>query len=1005
MAQIKNGSAKVTIREIDASAVAPAGPSGVPAGVIGTSNRGPAFVPLTVASIEHFKSIYGDIDGLKFGPIAAQEWLRNARALTYVRTLGVGKGLKREALDGSVDGAGFTVGEEQPAEGSWGIIQKNPYAYDNGPAGRTYFLGTLMSASSGVGFSEYNDLGVLSIQNSSKAVPLLRGVLMAPSGVVLTLSSCLNKSDLPSNNVFSPSGSAAGDVNLNQSSQFVMLLNGHKGSSTFPNVITASFSDVSQGYFVKSFNTDPYKMQEAGHYLYANWGLPSFVVTGSGLLSSSYGQFERNGLELAAFLLTGSASRDAGNATTPNYEAFTDRYRHAVTPWVISQKFGGKNQNLFRLHALDDGEEFSRKYKFSIQSIVPSSDKSYPYGAFDLVIRAWDDTDTSQVILERFTGLSLDPSSDNYVARKIGNLNMYYDFDRNVPDQKLVYEGDYENNSKYVRIEMNPVLEAGEIDPTALPVGFRGIYHTVTSGSSPLATLGDLPVTGSASPSFTQLINQFREPPLPFRLSIDSGNELSRVVDSKLYWGVAFQNPKLKKGYGYQLNDVLNTSLKSYSKYFPDFKTNSLNFVVGNNEGVPDTVQNGVLDADRFNDNLFSLENITVYTSSLGSADSQRWAEARYMRNGSVYTGEKTRNWDPSKDLAETFNRQFAKFTFFSQGGFDGVNIFDKDEKEINNYAVESDMKSPVRGNSEGPNVRAYIKALEVMKNVVNVDIQLLAIPGIRNEFISDLAIKATEERFDALYLMDIWSYDAGGQPITSSVQKVDVKETSRNFIERNLNTSFAAAYFPDVSVRIPSPIPGGPERKVIVPATSVALGAMSLNDSLGQPWFAPAGVNRGMLSTALEPEVNMQQINLDTLYDANINPIIQKSSTAPGLSPNGEVIVWGQKTLLATASSLDRINVRRLLIEIRRQVRDIARTILFEPNRAATLAKFSAAITPVLTRIQSLSGLDRFKVIVDSSTTTQLDVENNTIRGKIYVQPTKTLEYISLDFNVSNTL
>jgi phage tail sheath protein FI len=115
--------------------------------------------------------------------------------------------------------------------------------------------------------------------------------------------------------------------------------------------------------------------------------------------------------------------------------------------------------------------------------------------------------------------------------------------------------------------------------------------------------------------------------------------------------------------------------------------------------------------------------------------------------------------------------------------------------------------------------------------------------------------------------------------------------------------------------------------------------------------------------------------------------------------------VVWGQKTLQAAASALDRVNVRRLLIEIRRQVREISQTIIFEANRAATLARFSAAVTPRLQRIQAQAGLQRFKVIIDSSTTTQQDIENNTIRGKIYVQPTKSIEFVSLDFVVTNNI
>ncbi len=144
----------------------------------------------------------------------------------------------------------------------------------------------------------------------------------------------------------------------------------------------------------------------------------------------------------------------------------------------------------------------------------------------------------------------------------------------------------------------------------------------------------------------------------------------------------------------------------------------------------------------------------------------------------------------------------------------------------------------------------------------------------------------------------------------------------------------------------------------------------------------------------------------VDREYNSSINPIVAfPGAVKGGVNPKGGVVVWGQKTLQAAASALDRVNVRRLLIDIRRQVRDIAQSIIFEPNREATLARFSAAVTPRLQRIQALSGLERFKVVIDSSTTTQDDILNNTIRGKIFVQPTKSIEFVSLDFVVSNNV
>ena len=225
---------------------------------------------------------------------------------------------------------------------------------------------------------------------------------------------------------------------------------------------------------------------------------------------------------------------------------------------------------------------------------------------------------------------------------------------------------------------------------------------------------------------------------------------------------------------------------------------------------------------------------------------------------------------------------------------------------------------------------------------------------------------------------------------MTGSTTDIDVTNTVTNFRSRALDSSFAAAYFPDVIMTVNST---GLTQQV--PPTVAVLGAYSKNDRLAYSWFAPAGVTRGTLSSVESVQIPLNQQNLDTLYDAKINPI----TSFPGTG----VLVWGQKTLLATESALDRVNVRRLLIEIRRQVRAVANSLLFEPNRESTLANFRSRVSPILQRVQEASGVVRYRVQIDTTTTTQADVENNTIRGKIYIQPTRTAEFVALDFVVSN--
>jgi hypothetical protein len=1025
MSQLKLGAAGVVANEIDISGPRVQEPSGIPAGVVGTAARGPAFVPITVGVSQDFESKFGKIDSKHFGPLAVYEWLKSAQSVAYLRVLGVGDGKKRQNSNdnnpGSVTNAGFVVGENQPS-GTLGKLDINPFANVGGDAGRTYFLGCFMSES--LGSRIFSEVGV---QNSSTALPIIRGVLMAPSGVVIRLSSSVatQNSGAPSSTAVGSTGSLGtlrgttmGSVDLSNSKQeFVLLLNGHKGlDSNYPNVITASFDPSNSNYFASTLNKDPYSMQEAGHYLYAHWDIhPALAaVTGAGLLSASHGADAggayyggRTGVESSAFVLTSSLKRNEGSATVPNFESFEDRFRYAKSPWVISQKFGGKPVNLFRFHAIDAGANVSTLYKISIQNISPPASARSKYGSFTVVVRPMENLDiTANQIAsgESFT-VDLDPTSNKYIGKVIGDLNTYYDFDRDEEEQKMVIEGNYPNKSNYIRVEIHPDVENGGIDASALPMGVRGISHLVTSGS------GIFPSLPHNKSNLTHLagglldVNALKsaiQPPIPMRYKVTEGpiDSLTESVTNKYYWGHKFELSD--SATVPNLSVKFNESMKNYAKYFPDFATTVMSFVAGDNAGTADTEENGILDSDRFCNNLFTLEHIQVVTGSgadaLADGSSNAWKQAKYIRNGAIANTNNGKRALEVRDLDVGGNRNYAKFTFIVQGGFNGVNIFDEDESKLNGAAVSEDM---VFGNgrlmNNGPNVKAYTKAIDIMKNTTNLDIQLFTIPGIRHPIVTDYAMIAVEDRFDALYIMDVEQYtDAGTDPdfeVKYDDQKVSATNTLQSFKDRNLDSSFAAAYFPDVSYEAPD------GNNIFVPPSVLVLGAMSLNDSVGHPWFAPAGYTRGVVSRSAKfTRVAMNNWDLDSLYNERVNPL-----TAFQDSPG--IVVWGQKTLQLAASSLDRINVRRLLIEIRRQVRDIAQSIIFEPNREATLAKFSAAVTPRLQRIQNLSGLERFKVIIDSSTTTQTDIENNTVRGKIYVQPTKTIEFVSLDFVVANNL
>lgn len=1042
MAEQTYRSPGVGTREIDLSGPTSIRPSGIPAGIIGTANQGPAFVPITVATFADFVTIFGETDGKKFGPLALSEWMKNSSAGTYLRVLGVGDGKKRLASAGTdsvgetipaggVKNAGFIVGAPEVGEnGSITIAGSNPYAGLGGVQGRTYFMASLMSESAGSDYLSSAGLQSRTRIMGNTAVPILRGVIMVPSGVVLGLSSSDYSSPMSASAIAEgrltgsfDAGSTFGSVNVSSTAdyRFTMFLNGFKDNSGFKNIITASLNPQNANYFANVFNTDPSQISKAGHYLYAHYDVDvkMAVVTSSGVSGPfvDASTTERRGYALtgsgdpALMLLTSSEARNTGTAAIPNFENFSDRFRTASSPWVISQTIGGKYKNLFRIHSLDDGDHPNTVWKISIDGLAKSNNNVPDYGKFNLRVRKFGDSDAQLEIMESFIGVDLNPKSPDYIARRIGNQHKYFDFDKAASSQKLVIDGAFSSVSRYIRVEMHSDIENGAMEVEAIPTGFRGPNHLVTSGSSILDS-NPFPPAGEES-SGTHGDQTYKaggiidaeqggrvvEPPVPMRRAMYVGPPALRRIDRSLHWGAQFK----VQSDPYQPNKDTreNRTMHTYTKYFPKFNTGQQQSWVGANEGTADSAGT-VYDCDRFNNNLFSLEKIQILTKSDGTdkVDGKAWEFYSYRRNGVLSASllgpdniwnTTTRFLSVEKDFGETASKFAYKFTFFVQGGFDGVNIFDKDKANLANVAAAREMLDTNQGEKSGPTVAAYLKSLSIMAEKSDVDISILAIPGIRERAITNTALTKTEERFDAIYVMDIEEKDTANNAVTSSLQKIGVNNTVADFKGRVLDSSFGAAYFPDVVIMDPYTL-----TDVRCPPSVATVGALALNDRIAYPWSAPAGFTRGALKEVKSVQVNLSVPNLDELYDVDINPITVFPS-------NPMPVIWGQKTLQAAASALDRVNVRRLLIDVRRKVRSIGDRFLFEPNRESTLARFSTAVEPVLASIQERQGLDRYKVLIDTSTTTQADVENNTIRGKIFLQPTRAVEFISLSFEINN--
>jgi uncharacterized protein len=283
--------------------------------------------------------------------------------------------------------------------------------------------------------------------------------------------------------------------------------------------------------------------------------------------------------------------------------------------------------------------------------------------------------------------------------------------------------------------------------------------------------------------------------------------------------------------------------------------------------------------------------------------------------------------------------------------------------------------------NSQGIPSGSYNNMISLLSNQDDYRFNVLTAPGLFNSLQTSQVtsvINNTQNRGDNIFVLDLVPYNV------STISSVTAQSNSRN-------TSYAASYWPWLQTIDPDS-----GQRVWVPASTMVAGVYAFNDSVSEPWFAPAGINRGGLSTVVRAAQKLSQTQRDTLYSNKVNPI----ATFPGTG----VVVYGQKTLQTKASALDRVNVRRLLISLKSYISQVANNLVFEQNSIATRNAFLAQVNPYLTSVQQRQGLFAFKVVMDDSNNTPDVIDRNQLVGQIYLQPTKTAEFIYLNFNILPT-
>ncbi len=276
----------------------------------------------------------------------------------------------------------------------------------------------------------------------------------------------------------------------------------------------------------------------------------------------------------------------------------------------------------------------------------------------------------------------------------------------------------------------------------------------------------------------------------------------------------------------------------------------------------------------------------------------------------------------------------------------------------------------------------SYLDAIEILSNADEYDINMLIMPGLVDQYANHAsvitrAINMCEDRGDVFFVIDPTAFGA-------SIGQAQIAAETRN-------TSYGAAYYP--WIQIPDP---DLSRPVWLPPSTMMPGVISFTDKVAAPWFAPAGLNRGVLDLVLQTERKLTHADRDDLYVKNVNPI--------ATFPNEGVVVWGQKTLQKKASALDRVNVRRLLIAAKKYVASTTKYLLFENNTSETRTKFLQITEPWFEDARRRQGLYRFKIIVDDSNNTPDVIDRNELRCAIYLQPAKSIEFILVDFFITQT-
>jgi len=947
----------IFLNEVDQSQI-PAESEVVGPVIIGRAEKGPGMIPVKINTFSEFVEVFGaPIDGKggvddvwrntnksspTYGGYAAQAYLKaGVGPITYVRLMGT------QHSDADSNGqAGWKTAATPDTSlasngGAYGLV-----VFNSGTSGaKTAALAATFYMNSGV--------------------PVLSGV--CPDGTTKEGTATVVASD------------SSGNFKLR-------ILTG--GSAETAN-ISFNLAEGSSNFIRNAFNTNP----QLTNTDMEDSSLETHYWLGETFERDVASKVDTTSTLQGAIFAIASGSTEVG----PFDKEMA--YRDAHSGWFFSQNLStdyaayayGNMTKLFKFVGINGhGEWLQNNVKISLSNIKASSNDNNPYGTFDVVVRKASDSDLKPVVLERYSNCTLDPKSLDYLPIKIGDTYQTWDDSEN----RYREFGDYPNRSSYIRVVMSETVSLGGAAPALLPFGVYGPpkfadsvgFTSGTATSSIYVAGGYLRSTGSIPNTSSADFAYFGTASVTASLSFPSvGIRSTATADAS--------NATTNTHFG------LHTG-KSATVTTPDPGYGDYLRALGA-DVIPDASWGDTYGLGGYGELteqwIFTLDEVsgTVGSSFTGSAPTTGITEMTWT-SGSYATGL---SWNAANSLGDGATRyqnilesKVNRFTSPMFGAFDGLDITERDP--FRNTRLDD-----LTGETDNYAYYTIKRAIDTVADPEVISCNIISVPGLTNESLTKHLIDVCETRADALGVIDV---KGGFQPrheidATIATRQGDINAVLSNMKARNLNNSYGAAYYPWVTIR--DDVNGS---FVKAPPSVVALGVLGNTEKAAEVWFAPAGFTRGGLSQGaggvpvLGVETRLTSRNRDDLYEVNINPIA--SFPAEGL------VVFGQKTLQSTRSALDRINVRRLLIYTKKGISEIASSTLFQPNVQDTWSSFKSRADNFLADVKVRFGVDDFRVVLDETTTTPDLVDRNIMYAKIFIKPTRAIEFIAIDFIITRS-